>query len=126
MAVYISQINKRRAAEKAAMAEVEEKTNQRLGLLGQKRVVPQNNASALRQVLEALGVTDYELEDDDLLTPEELLTGILRPRGIMMRDIRLTGEWWRECVGPLLGYAKDGRLVALIPSGTGLGYRYRE
>ena len=126
MAVYINQINKRRAAEKAAMAEVNEKTGKRLGLLGKKHVVPQNDESALRQVLEALGITDYELEDDDLLTPEEQLTGILRPRGIMMRDIRLTGEWWRECVGPLLGYAKDGRLLALTPTKTGLGYKYRQ
>jgi NHLM bacteriocin system ABC transporter ATP-binding protein len=126
MAVYISQINKRRAAEKAALAEVNEKTIERLGLQQKKHAVPQNNESALRQVLEALGITDYELEDDDMLTPEEQLTGILRPRGIMMRDIRLTGEWWRECVGPLLGYAKDGRLVALTPTKTGLGYQYRE
>ena len=103
------------------MAEVNEKTSKRLGLLGQKRAVPQNDESALRQLLEALGITDYELEDTDLLTPEEQLTGILRPRGIMMRDIQLTGEWWRECVGPLLGYAKDGRLVALVPTKTGLG-----
>ena len=126
MAVYISQINKRRAAEKAALAEVNENTSKRLGLLDKKRVVPQDDESALRQVLEALGITDYELEDDDMLTPEEQLTGILRPRGIMMRDIRLTGEWWRECVGPLLGYAKDGRLVALTPTKTGLGYQYRQ
>ena len=126
MAEYINQINKRRAAEQAAMAEVNEKTTRRLGLVEHKRVVPQNDESALRQVLEALGITDYELEDDDMLSPEEQLTGILRPRGIMMRDIRLTGEWWRECVGPLLGYAKDGRLVALTPTKTGLGYQYRE
>ncbi len=126
MAEYINQINKRRAAEQAAMAEVDEKTTRRLGLLNQKRVVPQNDESALRQVLEALGITDYELEDDDMLSPEEQLTGILRPRGIMMRDIRLADEWWRECVGPLLGYAKDGRLVALTPTKTGLGYQYRE
>ena len=108
------------------MAEVNEKATQRLGLHGGKRVVPQSNEHALRQVLEALGITDYELEDDDMLSPEEQLTGILRPRGIMMRDIQLTGEWWRECVGPLLGYAKDGRLVALTPTKTGLGYQYRE
>ena len=126
MAVYISQINKRRAADKAAIAEVNEKASQRLGLQGGKRVVPQDDESALRQVLEALGITDYELEDDDMLSPEEQLTGILRPRGIMMRDIQLKGEWWQECVGPLLGYAKDGRLVALIPTKTGLGYQYRE
>ena len=126
MAIYINQINKRRAAEEAARAEVEEKTARRLGLWDKKRPVPQNDESALRQVLEALGVTDYELEDDDMLSPEEQLTGILRPRGIMMRDIRLTGEWWRECVGPLLGKTNDGRLVALTPTKTGLGYQYRE
>lgn len=108
------------------MAEVNEKTSQRLGLSGTKRVVPQNDESALRQVLEALGIQDYELEDNDMVTPEEQLTGILRPRGIMMRDIQLRGDWWKECIGPLLGYTKDGRLVALMPTKTGLGYQYRE
>ena len=67
---------------------------------------------------------DYELEDN-LLTPEEQLTDILRPRGIMMRRIKLTGAWWRECVGPLLGYGKDGRLIALTETSIGLGYQYR-
>ena len=61
MAVYINQINKRRAAEEAAIAEINEKTGKRLGLLGSKRVVPQNDESALRQVLEALGITDYDM-----------------------------------------------------------------
>ena len=125
MAIYLNQINKRRAAEKAALAQVQEKTGERLGLLQRKRIVPQDNESALRQVLDALGVTDYELEDDGMLTPEEQLTGILRPRGIMMRDIKLKGTWWNECVGPLLGYAKDGRLVALTQNKSGLGYHYR-
>ena len=108
------------------MAEVKEKTGKRLGLQDGPRVVPQSDERALRQVLEALGVTDFELEDDEMLSAEEQLTGILRPRGIMMRDIHLTGEWWRECVGPLLGYAKDGRLLALLPTRSGLGYQYRD
>ena len=99
MAVYINQINKRRAAEKAAMSEVYEKTNERLGLRQHKHVVPQNDESALRQVLEALGITDYELEENDLLTPEEQLTGILRPRGIMMRSVRLKGYGGRSVSG---------------------------
>lgn len=126
MIMYLSQIEKRRSAEKAALADMQEKTVKRLGLQQKKHAVPQNDGSALRQVLEALGVNDYELQEDNMMTPEEQLTGILRPRGIMMRDIRLVGEWWRECVGPLLGYAKDGRLVALLPTKTGLGYQYRE
>ena len=126
MAIYLNQINKRRAAERAARADVDEKTNERLGLIGKKRVLPQDDESALRQVLDALGITDYELEDNDMLSPEEQLTGILRSRGIMMRDIQLRGEWWKECIGPLLGYSKDGRLVALTPTKTGLGYQYRD
>ena len=126
MAIYLNQINKRRAAERAARADVDEKTNERLGLIGKKRVLPQDDESALRQLLEALGIVDYELEDNDMLSPEEQLTGILRSRGIMMRDIQLRGEWWKECIGPLLGYSKDGRLVALTPTKTGLGYQYRD
>jgi len=126
MTIYLNQINKRRAAERASMAEVTEKTNERLGLIGKKRTVPQNDESALKQVLEALGIQDYELEDNDMVSPEEQLTSILRPRGIMMRDIQLKGEWWRECIGPMLGYAKDGRLIALSPTKSGLGYQYRQ
>lgn len=124
MAVYINQIKKRRQLDKARMAEAIERSSQRLGFRNKKQAMPQDNNSALRQVIDALGVTDYELEDS-LLTPEEQLIGILRPRGIMMRRIKLTGTWWRECVGPLLGYGKDGRLVALTETGSGLGYQYR-
>jgi len=124
MAVYINQIKKRRQLDKARMAEAIERSSQRLGFRNKKQAMPQDNNSALRQVIDALGVTDYELEDS-LLTPEEQLIGILRPRGIMMRRIKLTGTWWRECVGPLLGYGKDGRLVALTETSSGLGYQYR-
>ena len=124
MAVYINQINKRRQLDKARMAEAIERSSQRMGFRHKKQIMPQDNNSALRQILDALKVTDYELEDN-LLTPEEQLTGILRPRGIMMRRIKLTGTWWRECVGPLLGYGKDGRLVALTETSSGLGYHYR-
>ena len=125
MAVYINQIKKRRQLDQARLAEAIERGAQRMGFRRKKRMVPQDNESALRQVLDALGVTDYELEDN-LLTPEEHLTSILRPRGIMMRRIKLTGTWWRECVGPLLGYGKDGRLIALTETSIGLGYQYRQ
>ncbi len=124
MAVYINQIKKRRQLDQARLAEAIERGSQRLGFRRKKRIVPQDNKSALRQVLDALGVKNYELEDN-LLTPEEQLTDILRPRGIMMRRIKLTGTWWRECVGPLLGYGKDGRLIALTETSIGLGYQYR-
>ena len=126
MAVYINQIKRRRELEQAQLGEALDRSAQRLGFQRKKRVVPQDDQSALRQIIDALEVKDYELDEDDMITPEELLTGILRPRGIMMRRIRLTGTWWRECVGPLLGYTKDGHLAALTPTSTGLGYKYKD
>ena len=126
MAIYIKQINKRRQLENTLLTEALDRGAQRLGFLRRKKVIPQTSQSALRQILDALGIKDYDLEENDIVSPEEQLTGILRPRGILMRRIRLTGKWWRECVGPLLGYAKDGQLLALTPTNSGLGYHYRD
>ena len=125
MALYIDQIQKRRQMEKAALAEALEKGTRQMGFQQKKIAVPQSDESALRQLLDALGIKDYELVDDGLKTPEEQLIGVLRPRGIMMRQVKLKGRWWMECVGPLLGRDHEGRLIALIPTSTGLGYEYR-
>ena len=125
MPLYLDQIEKRRRLEDAALNEALATSQRRMGFKGKRKVLPQDDTSALRQVLDALGVTDYELEESELLTPEEQLTGILRPRGIMMRKIKLTGAWWRESVGPLLGHSHDGHLVALLPTSWNMGYTYR-
>ena len=126
MPIYLDQIEKRRRLEDAELNEALAAGQHRLGFKGKRKAQPQNDTSALRQVLDALGVMDYELEENEMLTPEEQLTGILRPRGIMMRKIQLKGDWWRESVGPLLGHTLDGRLVALIPTNWNLGYTYRD
>ena len=126
MAVYINQIKKRRQLEKARLAEILELGAQRLGFIRKKRVEPQDDESALKRILDMLNVKDYEIDEDDMDSPEDVLTGILRPRGIMMRRIQITGEWWRVCVDPLLGYTKDGHLVALQPTSTRLGYQFRD
>ena len=125
MPIYLDQIEKRRRLEDAALNEALAKGQHRMGFRGKRKAQPQDDTSALRQVLDALGVTDYELEENEMLSPEEMLTGILRPRGIMMRKIKLQGQWWRESVGPLLGHNRDGRLIALIPTNWNLGYTYR-
>ena len=126
MALYIDQIKKRRQMEDAALAEALAKGSKRMGFRQKRIVVPQNDQSAMRQLLEALNIKDYDYEEDPLMTPEEQLVGILRPRGIMMRRVKLKGTWWRECVGPLLGHTKDGRLITFIPTSNGLGYEYRD
>ena len=125
MPIYLDQIEKRRRLEDAALNEALSTGQRRMGFKGKRRTQPQDDTSALRQGLDALDVTDYELEENEMLTPEEQLTGILRPRGIMMRKVKLTGQWWRESVGPLLGHNQDGHLVALIPTNWNLGYTYR-
>ena len=112
--------------EQARLSETMEIGAQRLGFVRKKRIVPQNDQSALKLILDVLNVKDYEIDEDDMDSPEELLTSILRPRGILTRRIQLIGEWWRECVDPLLGYTKDGHLVALIPTSTRLGYQFRD
>lgn len=125
MAIYLDQIEKRRRLEDAELSEALAASQHRLGFKGRRKASPQSDTSALRQVLDAMGISDYELEENEMKTPEEQLTGILRPRGIMMRKIQLKGQWWRESVGPLLGHTKDGHLVALIPTNWNLGYTYR-
>lgn len=96
-----------------------------MGFKGRRKTVPQSDTSAIRQVLDAMGVTDYELEENEMVSLEDQLTAILRPRGIMMRKVKLQGRWWRDSVGPLLGTSKEGRLVALIPTNWNLGYTYK-
>ena len=125
MPIYLDQIEKRRRLEDAALNEALANGQRRMGFKGRRKTIPQTDTSALRQVLDALGVTDYELEENEMVTPEDQLTGILRPRGIMMRKVKLAGSWWRESVGPLLGYSKEGHLVALTPTNWNLGYTYR-
>ncbi|GHV83251.1 hypothetical protein AGMMS50212_05910 [Spirochaetia bacterium] len=47
---------------------------------------------------------------------------MLRPSGILKRAVKLTGRWYKDGIGPLLG-EKDGKVVALIPNGFS-GYHY--
>ena len=83
MSIFLDQIEKRKLLEEATLAETFEKGTRRMGLGSSKRhaVTPSDN-SALRSVLDALGVTGYEFSNNDMTTPEEQLTAILQPKGI--------------------------------------------
>lgn len=126
MSLYNEQIEKRREREQADYLEALDEATERLNLRGRRHTVPQTDNNALKHLFGALGVTDYELVEDDMRTPIEQLEDILRPRGIMMRHIQLKGRWWRETVGPILGYDKNGGLVALLPSRWGFSYWYHD
>lgn len=54
---------------------------------------------------------------------DEYLDFALRPTGVMKRRVRLTGAWYREAIGPMLGALKTGQVVALLPRPFS-GYEY--
>ena len=55
---------------------------------------------------------------------DDRLEYLLRPHGIMRRNVQLEKGWYREAIGAMLGRRKDdGSVVALIPRGL-TGYAY--
>lgn len=76
----------------------------------------------LHLLLRHLKVTDYNLDDDGLFTPDEQLERILRPRNIMQRRITLSGDWWHRAIGPKLGQDKEGNMLLFLPRKWVFGY----
>ena len=56
---------------------------------------------------------------------EEQFDRWLRPAGIMWRQVRLEGAWWRDALGCLLARTTDGQPTVLRP-GRFRGYSYNE
>jgi len=55
---------------------------------------------------------------------DDRLEYLLRPHGIMRRNVRLEKGWYRDAIGAMLGRRKDdGSVAALIPRGLA-GYAY--
>ena len=52
---------------------------------------------------------------ESMESSKEILDYLLRPSGILRREVRLTGQWWKDATGAMLGTRKDGSVVALIP-----------
>ena len=125
MSIFSSQIEKRRKYDATMLAREMMEGAARMGL-HYGGPVPQTDQLAVRQVLSALQVDDYELEDDEVVPLEQQFSNILHAHGIMKREVQLGDEWWKEASGPLLGRTKDGRLVALLPKWTGRTYYYTD
>ena len=125
MNIFSSQIEQRRKLDASTLSREIKEGAARMGL-HYDGAIPQTDNLAIRQVLEALKIVDYELESDDVLPLEQQLHNILQAHGIMTRQIRLTDSWWKEASGPLLGCTRSGRLVALLPKWTGSTYRFTD
>ncbi len=61
----------------------------------------------------------------DIKDAEEQLEYVLRPYGIMKRNVTLKGNWYKDGCAALLAYTRDGDAVALLPAGL-WGYSYTD
>ena len=123
MSIFTSQIEKRRKYDATTLSREMMEGAARMGL-HYSGPVPHTDQLAVRQVLSALQVVDYELEDDDIIPLEQQFSNIIHAHGIMKREVQLNDGWWKESCGPLLGRTKSGHLVALLPKWTGRAYYY--
>ncbi|MCR5686550.1 MAG: NHLP bacteriocin export ABC transporter permease/ATPase subunit [Lachnospiraceae bacterium] len=78
-------------------------------------------SDAVATVMDYYHIKMQELPED-IEDVNEILEHLLRPHGIMRRNIRLDRGWYKDAYGAMLGTRKDdGSVVALIPRRVG-GY----
>ncbi len=123
MSIFSSQIDKRRKYDASSLSHEMIEGAARMGL-HYSDPIPQTDHLSVRQVLRALQIFDYELENDDVVPLEQQFSNILHTHGIMKRMVQLNDGWWKETSGPLLGRTQNGHLVALLPQWTGRSYYY--
>lgn len=79
--------------------------------------------NAFDEILKFYHVKTREIPED-IKDRNEQLEFLLRPHGIMRRAVILSGGWYKDAIGAMLGVRKaDGAVVALIPTGFS-GYSY--
>lgn len=121
--LFDEQINKRQERETAALREVFGDAAADMGFKVDRGSTRGSGDRVLHRLLEHLGVSDYILDNDGFLTPDEQLEQILRPRGIMQRRVELEGPWWKMTIGAKLGQDKDGNMLLFLPRKWVFGYK---
>lgn len=84
-----------------------------------------NAKNAVYEILRYYRIRPKDNVPAQITDINEQLEYILRPHGLMRRTVELTGKWYRDAVGPMLGVLKSGGIVALLPTGAG-GYSIAE
>jgi len=78
---------------------------------------------AIGEILKYYRVTPREVPDT-VKGLNDRLEYLLRPHGIMRRNVNLEKDWYKNAIGAFLGTRKDdGSVVAFIPKGL-VGYEY--
>ncbi|MCR4738741.1 MAG: NHLP bacteriocin export ABC transporter permease/ATPase subunit [Lachnospiraceae bacterium] len=85
------------------------------GMLNDERQIAKN---AIESVLKYYGVKPREIPDN-VREFEDQLEFLLRPNGIMYREVRLTENWYEDAIGAMLTVRRsDETPIALIPHGV--------
>ena len=129
MGWFDEQIRQRMQSDKTAMKKSFDKLAG--AVVGEETMVYEleDRFSVARQALEEIlnyyhcSVVDIPASIEDI---DEQMEFMLRPTGMMTRPVTLTEGWYKDAVGPMLGFLKDsGLVVALIPHPF-FGYRYKD
>jgi len=80
--------------------------------------------NAIEEILHFYHVKKTELPDS-ITELEDILEFLMRPSGIMRRNVELKERWYVDGIGPMLGYTVEGDVIALIPDGVS-GYRFTD
>ena len=80
---------------------------------------------ALDEILKYYHFKPAEIPDD-IVNVKEQLEYVLRPTGLMVREVELEDNWQNNAFGPMMGYIREtGTTVALMPGTIG-GYWFRD
>ncbi|MBR7007100.1 MAG: NHLP family bacteriocin export ABC transporter permease/ATPase subunit, partial [Ruminococcus sp.] len=91
-------------------------------ILGRKLSAAMNDqrqaaTDAIGEILKCYHIKPREVPDS-ITDMNDTLEFLLRPHGIMRRNVTLEKGWYKDAAGPMLATLKeDGRVVALIPTG---------
>ena len=126
MGWFDEQINHRKKADEEAFSE---SFRQIAGaVMGRRMSDSLNNnrqvtTDAIGEILNYYHVNSGEVPDS-ITDMNEVLEYLMRPYGIMRRNVRLDDGWYKDAVGAMLGVKKDDKsVVALLPDKIS-GYRY--
>ena len=81
----------------------------------------QKTHNAVQEILKFFG-SDIVPVPDTVTDTAEYVNYCMKPSGIMKRKVELTGKWWNDASGPMLGALHNGDTIALLPTGKGYAY----
>lgn len=132
MSWFEEQIRKRKRSDQNAVEEAV--LNMTGAVMGQRvsRALSKDRSGAsdaIEEILRYYHVKAKEIPESvrnfkDIYDMNELLEYVMRPFGIMRRQVKLSKKWYHDAAGAMIGVRKDdGSVIALIPNGWG-GYTY--